>query len=145
MFWWSLDTWGKDNMRLHTFMMKHIVKPIKQSLSREWSTYLKPRHASLWTYPQKMRIRFIFGNNWNDATLCLTKPNHTKPNQTKPIHRKWGAGLYLETKLKRCHPMSDFDSLAVASGPLGCLHLQRVEAGIKSPFFNILTFDSGKG
>ena len=41
--------------------------------------------------------------------------------------------------------MSDFDSLAVASRPLGCLHLQRVEAGIKSPFFNILTFDSGKG
>ena len=46
--------------------------------------------------------------------------------------------------------MSDFDSLAVASGPLGCLHLQRVEAGIKSPLscfstFSHLTQVKGKG
>ena len=71
-------------------------------------------------------------------------PNQTIPNRTTENEDQ----VYIWKQLKRCHPMSDFDSLAVASRPLGCLHLQRVEAGIKSPlscFYSILTFDSGKG
>ena len=78
-----------------------------------------------------------------------TMPPYVLPNQTKPNRTTENEDqVYIWKQLKRCHPVSDFDSLAVASRPLGCLHLQRVEAGIKSSCFSTfshLTQVKGKG